>query len=155
MSGRFWVWVFSEIDGLRWVLEHGRMAFASTAISRVRRMSKRDQAILYVSRGAFHNPIRDAARLGGVVKLTSDPGPADPIVIGGRQFEWFADFDTELVLPERQGPRVKPLVTELEFVLRPEVWGQYFRNSPIGIGEADFDRLSGAVHRWSDRHFSD
>ena len=68
-----WVWVFGEIAGLRWVTEHEIMAFPKAARRRIREMGRGDRAVLYVTRGAFHNPTRDEARLGGLATVLGDP----------------------------------------------------------------------------------
>ena len=49
---------------------------------------------------------------------------------------------------ERSGPHVHELVSELEFVKRLEVWGQYFRNSPIEVSGTDFQVMAEAVRDW-------
>ncbi|MBY5162099.1 EVE domain-containing protein [Salsipaludibacter albus] len=143
---RHWVWVFGEIDGLRWVLEHDRMAFPEHAAGRISRMEPGDRAILYVTRGAFHNPTRDRAHLAGVTRVTSDPRQVDDaLVIAGRDFTWTVGHEPEMLMDERHGPHVRPLVERLEMVRRPESWGSYFRASPIEISADDFDLLRNAV----------
>lgn len=142
------MWVFGEIEGLRWVLEHRRMAFPASAASRVAGMDSGDQAVLYLSRGAFHNPTRDVSRLGGIVRVTSAPRRGRPVTIAGREFEWFAEIQPEMLLPERQGPAVKALADGLDLVKRPEVWGQYFRTSPIEVGEKDFEVMARKIEGW-------
>ncbi len=140
-----WLWVFGDIRGLRWVLERGTMAFAAHAAARLRGMAPGDRAVLYVTRGAFHNPTRDRAYLAGLVEVTSPPRETEPLEIAGRAFSILVDFTPVRVLPERQGPPVRDLVPRLQFVKRPEVWGQYFRASPIRLGGGDFHVLSDAI----------
>jgi hypothetical protein len=140
-----WVWVFGEIEGLRWVLDRRTMAFPEHAARRVQRLATGDRAVLYVTRGAFHNPTRDRAHLAGVVTVTSPVKGGEPVIIAGQPFTWFCNIDVDISLPEREGPEVHHLVEQLELVRRPEVWGQYFRQSPIAVSEDDFRRLEAAV----------
>lgn len=141
----YWVWVFGEIEGLRWVLAERRMAFPSHAGSRAHRIRRGDHAILYVTRGAHHNPTRDRAQLGGLVRVTSRCREADPIEIAERDFTWTCRIRPERILPERAGPHVHQLVRQLDLVRREDVWGQYFRQSPIEISPDDFELLRSEI----------
>lgn len=151
-GGRYWVWVFAEIAGLRWVAEQKQMAFPASATAKAARMRKGDRAVLYTSRGAFHNPTRDEARLVGLVTVTGDCEPLDGVEIAGREFTWACPISVELLLPERQGPSVRELAPRLELVQRPESWGGYFRNPPIEVSEHDWQLLVDAVQRWHHQH---
>lgn len=146
----WWVWVFGEIEGLRWVLDRRTMAFPKHAARRLQRLAAGDRAVLYVTRGAFHNPTRDRARLAGAVTVTSAVRAAEPVIIAGKPFTWLCEIEVDIVLPEREGPEVRHLADQLEFVRRPEVWGQYFRQSPISVSEVDFRRLEAAVAEFND-----
>jgi hypothetical protein len=145
---RYWVWVFGEIAGLRWVLAERTMAFRRAAAPRLLAMEKEDRAILYVGRGAFHNPTADAAHLAGLATALAPPTSDAPVTIDGEEFPWTAPIRVDLALPERAGPDVRPLVGSLSFVRRPEVWGLYFRSSPQEVPEADFRMLADAVKAW-------
>lgn len=70
-------WLFAEVAALRWVAEQKRMAFPTSAATKPKRIRKGDQAVLYTSRGAFHNPTRDEARLVGLAAATGDCEPVD------------------------------------------------------------------------------
>lgn len=146
-----WLWVFGDIAGLRWVLEHGVMAFADHTWPRARTMKLGDLVCVYVTRGAFHNPTRDRARVGGLAQVTSEPRKAEPLRIAGRSFGIFVEFQTITVLPERAGPEVAPLVADLERVKRSEVWGHYFRNSPARLSLHDYRIFEAAVQEWKAR----
>ncbi len=145
---RHWVWVFGEIKGLRWVLEDETMAFPDHAGAKVRSMSKGDEAIIYTTRGAFHNPTRDVARLGGIIEVAGEASDRKAVEIAGREFTWTVPIRVETILPERTGPEVKPLAPKLSIVKKPEVWGQYFRSSPIEVNESDFIVMEQAIRSW-------
>ena len=139
-----WVWVFGEIAGLRWVIEREVVAFPESASARIGSMAEGDRAVLYVTRGAFHNPTRDEARLAGLATVQGSPEAAS-VTIAGRDFVWKLPIRIEKILPERTGPSVKPLASRLEMVKKPEVWGQYFRSSPIRISVKDYSLLARAI----------
>lgn len=60
------------------------MAFPSAAAARARRIRAGDRAVLYTSRGAFHNPTRDEARLVGLATVTGACEACEAIEIAGR-----------------------------------------------------------------------
>lgn len=122
------------------------MVFSNRAAPRIERMKKGDQAILYVTRRAFLNPMRDEARLGGIVRVIDAPKNRR-VTIGGVQFAWVVPFTAEVVLPERTGPPAA-MMRRSALVKRPEVWGTYFRNSPIEVEQRDFDRMVKVIEEW-------
>ena len=143
---RYWIWTFGEIDGYRWVIDKKRMAFSEKQMrGKALNMAPGDKAVLYISRGAYHNPTRDRTRLAGVVEVKEAPRKAKAVEIAGREFGFFVPFEEEVLLPEMEGPEVLPLVGRLERVKRPEVWGHYFRTSPILLSRKDFGLLAGAI----------
>jgi hypothetical protein len=142
----YWVWVFGEIAALRWVVEHRQMPFAGHQQRRLAAMRAGDRAVLYTTRGAFHNPTRDQARLVGLVTVDASPSQADqPVAFGDREFTWACPIRIELLLPERTGASVRALVPDLDLVKKPHAWSSYFRQSPIRIGQDDFERMSAAL----------
>ena len=146
---RFWVWVFTNIDGLLWVLEHNAMAFPSEARSRAASIGRGDQAILYLSAAAFGDAIGISSRLVGIVRVSTQAPERRPVRIGKRNYTWAVDFKKEFILEEMDGPPVKGLVHKLELVKQPENWGQYFRGSPIEIPEGDFRLMEQAIKGWT------
>jgi hypothetical protein len=144
---RSWVWVFAEIEGLRWVLANKTMAFSRAAAGRVAGMGPGDRAVLYVARGAFHNPGRDRSHLAGLVEVAGEPAEGDPVEIAGRRYPVTVPIAPLVVLPERAGPPVAELAGRLSFVRRREAWGMYFRTSPLEVGPDDFAVLERAVRR--------
>lgn len=145
---RRWVWVFGTIEGLRWVLQNQQMAFPPSAASRARRIQKGDQAVLYTSRGAYHNPTRDDTRLAGVATVTGPCEPVERLKIAGREFTWACPVRVDTQLPEREGPAVREVAPQLELVKRPDVWGQYFRHSPRELSEHDWHVLTSTLREW-------
>jgi hypothetical protein len=142
----YWVWVFGEIAALRWVIEHQQMLFADHQQRRLSTMRAGDRAVLYTSRGAFHNPTRDEARLVGLATVKARPSqPQSSTAFGVREFTWACPIDLDLMLPERTGASVRALVPELDMVKKPHAWSSYFRQSPISIGEDDFARMAEAI----------
>jgi hypothetical protein len=129
---------FGEIQGLRWVLEHQRMAFSEGLSSRARSIDIGDELVLYVTRGAFHNPTRDRSQFVGLAGVTGPVRRARaPIVIAGREFVSSCPIEVEAALPERTGVMALELVPQLSFIKRKEVWGQYLRWGLVKIPGAD------------------
>ena len=150
---QYWIWVFGSIEALRWVLKTKRMAFSDSQARVAKRTQKGDQVVLYVTRGAFNNPTRDRARLAGLVEVASTARKGKVLTLPGarkaeRSYSLFVPFRPIALLPERSGPEVQPLVGKLERINKPQVWGHYFRQSPIEISEHDFGVLRDAVIAW-------
>ena len=142
----FWVWVFGEITALHWVVEHEQMLFAEHQKRRLTPMRVGDRAVLYTTRGAFHNPTRDEARLVGLATVQASPAHQEhPVMVGDREFTWACPVSIDLLHPERTGASVRNLVPTLDLVKKPPPWSSYFRQSPIRIGRADFDRMAQAL----------
>ena len=142
----YWVWVFAEIQALRWVVDSSTMAFPESAGSRIAAMAKGDQVVLYTTRGAFHNPTRDEARLVGIATVEEDPERrSPPLEIAGREFVYACRVSIDILLPERTGASVRELASDLDLVAKPASWGAYFRQPPVRIGERDFNQMRVAV----------
>ncbi len=150
---RFWVWVFGDIEGLRWVVRRNEMAFPDHTGTVAAKIQKGDQAILYVSRGAFRNPTKDQARLAGMVRVTSARAQHREITIGKKKYSWLVTFKPDTILKERTGPAVRSIIRKLSMVRRPEVWGVYFRKSPVAINVRDFRVMARAIEVWNRRRF--
>jgi hypothetical protein len=135
-----------EIEGLRWVVEHEQMAFSPGLSRRAAKVQPGDELILYVTRGAFHNPTRDRSQLAGTAKVTT-PVQAlrRPVVIAGREFTSACGLKLGVLLPERAGVPIKPLVRRLGFVKRKDVWGGYVRGGLVMLPPADLRTLSLAI----------
>jgi hypothetical protein len=144
---KYWVWVFGEIEGLRWVQEHSTMAFTDGSTKKLTHMHEGDRAVLYVTKGAHHNPTRDVSRLVGLATVVDRPQLLHPVEIAGRPFSWFCPIETDVVLPDRTGPVVSSLIARLELVRNQNSWGGYFRRSPIQISHKDFEVFERALDR--------
>jgi hypothetical protein len=141
------VWVFGRVEGLLWVLQRNEMAFPVHALQRVSRIESGDRAILYIARGAFSNPTRHESRLVGLVRVTGAP-ERQTVTVAGRPYSLVVPFRPEVIFGQHSGPSVAALAQRLERVKRPEVWGTYFRNSPIEVSQRDFDVMARAVEDW-------
>ncbi len=135
----YWLVVLGEVEGLRWVLKNQRMAFAAARRALASRIEPGDRMVLYVGRGAYHNPTRDRSQIIGLATVrTAVKDLRAPIEIAGREFVCACALQIEVALPERRGVPLEPLIGKLSFVKRPEVWGQYFRSSLSPLSERDF-----------------
>jgi hypothetical protein len=126
------------------------MAFTEGMVHRSSGIDRGDGLIVYVSRGAFHNPHRDVSQVVAVARIESPPvSLRRPLKIAGRTFVVKCDLSIESSLPERGGVPIKPLVARLHLVKHPEAWGQYFRQGLIEIDEQDFRFLARQVRTWA------
>lgn len=143
---RHWLVVLGEAEGLRWVIDSKKMAFTEARCRLAAEIRSRDDVILYVTRGAFHNPTRDEPQLAGLMRVRSGASLLDPpLDLAGRTFHCQVGLTPVIVLPERRGVPIRPIVKQLQLVKRPEVWGQYFRSSLLEISAADHAVLAGAL----------
>lgn len=143
-----WLVVLAEAEGLSWVLEKSRMAWTEASAGRVSRIQAGDRLVLYVARGAFHNPTRDESQLLGLARVASPVRRLRrPVELAGRRFVCSCDLRFELVLPKRAGVPVRRLVDRLSFVKRKDVWGQYFRSGLVQVPPHDLDLMAAAINR--------
>lgn len=145
-QSRFWVWVFGRADGLDWALRGGRMGFGGHAARRAKTIRPGDQAVLYLARGAHSNPTVDRARLAGSVSATARPTVDDALMVGGHLLTVFVEFQVDHLLPARgQGPEIRPLIPQLDFVRNKSSWGPFFRSALISISAEDFAVMESAL----------
>jgi hypothetical protein len=143
-----WLVAFGEIEGLRWVLKKSRMAFSEGLARRATGIRSDDHLVLYVTRGAFHNPTRDHSQLAGLARVTSDVRPLrEPVQIAGRPFVAACRILAEIVLPERGGLEFAPLIDRLAFIKRKAIWGQYLRAGLVRLPTADADLLTAYIRK--------
>ena len=142
---RYWVWIFADLHGLRWVLKNRRMAFPEKSGSRTQNLRQGDRAVLYLSRSAVGSAGGYVSRLAGIVQATGPVVMGDGEQIGERKYSWFVPIKPELVLSETEGPTVSSIAGRLERVKKPEIWGQYFRNSPAELSKRDFEVMQTAI----------
>jgi hypothetical protein len=150
---RHWVVVLGERGGVAWVLNESRMAWTEASSRRADRIQVSDMCALYITRGAYHNPTRDEGQLIAVGTMSSPPSRlARPVVIAGKTFVTACDLQITTRLPEREGVSVRPLVGQLSFVRRKDVWGQYFRSGLIEVSSEDFEVMAHAVRAAARNH---
>jgi hypothetical protein len=149
---RYWVLVLGEQEGVAWVLDQSRMAWTEATSARADRVRVGDMCVLYVTRGAYHNPTRDEGQLIALARVSSRPSRlARPLVIAGKKFVTACDLRLTNLLPQREGVSVRPLVEKLSFVRRKDVWGQYFRSALIEVSSEDFEVMAEPVRAAASR----
>jgi len=122
------------------------MAFSEGMARRARRIQPGDRLVLYLARGAFHNPTRDRSQLAGLATVTSALERLPEVLrIASREFAWSCDLELAVVLPERQGIPIQPLVPRLSFVQQRQQWGVVFRSGLIQLPDADLQLVTAAI----------
>jgi hypothetical protein len=112
-------------------------------------MGEGDRAVLYVGRGAFHNPTRDKAYLDGLAAVLA-PNRRQAVAIRGEEFTWTVPVGVDLVCPNVPARNVHPLMALLFIVCRQDVSRTYFRSSRQENSEVDFQMLA-ALGCWESR----
>lgn len=133
-----WLIVIGEREGLRWVVEHQRMAFRDTVKGSP---SAGDAFAIYVSRGAFHNPGRDEAQILGLGTFKTGI-ERRATTVGDERYARTARLEISDVRPERQGLPFRPLVESLTFIAKKSGWAAYVRQTLVPIPEADLDLIA-------------
>lgn len=145
MEGR-WVIVLAEPEGLRWVLQHSRMAWAARSAKRASAIRPGDGVIVYAARAALRGSRSAEPRFLAVGEVATPVRRfPDPIEIGGRSYVSGCDLRFEVILQEELGVPVRPLIPQLGFIRRKDSWGQYFRSGLVRVPHEDFAVVARAM----------
>jgi hypothetical protein len=121
-------------------------AFSEGMARRARRIQPSDRLVLYLARGAFHNPTRDRSQLGGLATVTTPlERLARVLRIADREFAWACDLRLDVVLREREGIPIQSLVPRLSFLQGRQQWGVSFRPGLIQLPDADLKLITTAI----------
>ncbi|HVX19223.1 MAG TPA: hypothetical protein VHA73_14430 [Acidimicrobiales bacterium] len=142
-----WLFVIGDTTALDWVVDHKRMAFRDH-IRQTSLLRKGDRCVFYVTRGAFHNPTRDRARVFAVGEITSGLD-TKPVEIAGETFNKSVRFKFHREpVPARDGMEFKPLIDRMGFINKPETWHAYLRKALVQISDKDFATLDKALAKY-------
>jgi hypothetical protein len=138
-----WLFVLGEQRAIEWVVTNRTMAFRDHLPAH--RVQKGDRFVLYVTRGAFHNPTRDRARVfatGTIIGVSLD----EPVEVDEETFRQSVRlrWDAKPLRPQ-QGAEFSTLVRQLAFISKPDYWFAYVRKALVPITNADFETLAAAV----------
>jgi hypothetical protein len=70
---------------------------------------------------------------------------SETVTIGEQEYPYSVPFKIEKLIDQNvrtTAPAVEPIVGKLELVRRPEIWGQYFRNTPFEVSDQDYTVLA-------------
>ena len=59
----FWLFVIGEGNALEWIVAHDQVAFRN--LRRASQIDRGDRFALYLTQGAYHNPVRDQSQILG------------------------------------------------------------------------------------------
>jgi hypothetical protein len=121
------------------------MAFSEGMARRARKIQPGDQLVLYLARGAFHNPTRDHSQLAGLATVTNPLERSQRSCESLTEFTWGCDLELTVVLPERRGIPIQFLVPQLSFVQHTQHWGISLRPGLLALPDADLELVTTAI----------
>lgn len=138
-----WLFVLGESEAVEWVVQNRVMAFRDGI--RTNELRPKDRFVVYVSRGAFHNPTRDEAQVVASGIVTSQV-ESKPVTVCGERFKQSVRIRFDgIPLKARHGVPFVPCVPKLRFIRKKESWGCYVRRSLIRIEDRDYELLADAI----------
>lgn len=135
------MFVLASKESAEWVLANEVMGFREHAA--VPALKTNDRVVLYVTRGARHNPTKDRARIVGVGRLTADLS-ASPRTIAGVRYPRTCPLDLTEKFGLDDGPEFAPLVEHLSFIKNKPAWSAYVRRTVVRLPDDDFRLMAEA-----------
>jgi hypothetical protein len=131
--------VLGEREAIWWVLTESRMAFqAHRAAQAARQLEPGVQLLLYVTRGAFHNPTRDRGQVIGEAIVASPlTSLDDALSMAGRKFTVACDLDIRAIAPRSEGVDLAALVDQLESFPVKHAWSARMRQPLVAFTDSD------------------
>lgn len=123
------------------------MAFRGLRRATETAISVGDRALIVTTRSAYGNPAVDETRVRGLARVTGGPRTVGDLSIGGREFGKVCEIEILTLLPRGQGLLLKNFAHKLEFIRKPEHWGQYIRNPPVLLPTDDFALLASSLEK--------
>jgi hypothetical protein len=142
-----WLIVLGEKTALEWVLQNQRMAFRAHVPTTELRVGA--PIALYVTRGAFHSPVRDESHIAALGKITSEVR-SEPVEVAGELYQSWCSLSLEVSSPLRRGLPFRPLVDQLEFIRKKQGWSMYLKRTLVQISDRDFSIIKQAFMRYID-----
>jgi len=137
--------VLGNGDAIAWVLSKERMAVNArlTALP-----DPGDRIVLYVTRGAYHNPTRDRSQVIGLAEATGRPS-IGRIEVAGRSYGKSFGLRLDDIADIGRGLPFEPLVPRLGFIANKASWGGALRRPVVKLPESDFSVIESAfrAHR--------
>jgi hypothetical protein len=130
--------VIGEETALRWILAEQRMAFPRHRAKEALGLRRGDTLLLYVTRGAFHNPTRDRGRVIGEAAVAARPESfSNPISVAGREFDLGCPLRIKVLCPRDSGVELAPLVDALDAFPKKHAWSATMRRTLVPLPAND------------------
>jgi hypothetical protein len=111
------------------------------------------QVVMYVARGAFHNPTRDRSQLAGLAKVTSPVRQLRrPVKIADREFVCACSLRLGAVLPERGGVPWNPSSRSWASSIAEGYGASIWADGLIALSREDMELVKTAVHQFKRVH---
>lgn len=136
-----WLIVLGDADAIEWVTKRQRMAFRDEA--RIPHFEKGERVAIYQTRGAYHNPGKDEARIVALGSFASAIRAGTQTVAGHDYGRW-CKLKISAVTPPRRGLPFRPLVAEMDFIRSKSGWSTSVRRTLVRISDLDFRTIEEA-----------
>jgi len=138
--------ILSEREAIRWVLANGRMAFSAMKRREFAELAAGDQLLIVTTRGAYHNPGRDRARVVGLATVTSQVQELpEPVELAGRVFPRGCEVRISALAPYPSGAELAPMVKALETFRGLRGWAVLLRRPLLRVSASDARTLTRAA----------
>jgi hypothetical protein len=152
--------VLGNADTARWVLANQRMAFSEVGRRAAARLSRGDTLLFYASLKCWPK-LGGGARpdsgllIGDAVVLTDVTKLSNPVLVGGRRFEYGCEIFFQHLAPAGSGVRIASLRDQLDLTAGSANYGQALRRTPALLSRSDAvllkDRLRGVWKPFEDK----
>lgn len=135
-DGQAFLLTLGSREGLRWVLQTGRMAFTSS--SGALQLEVGDRLFLYASRRCYGDRVGKRGLLIGETKVSSKVHSLDrSINLGGRSLSYECGIDVLRLTPFGEGVDLAELVPRLRVFPDARWWSARLRRSLLKLPDAD------------------
>jgi hypothetical protein len=144
--------VLGNADTARWVLANQRMAFSEVGKRTAAHLSRGDTLLFYASLKCWPRlggGVRQDSGLliGDAVVLTDVTKLSNPVLVGGRRFQYSCEIFFEHLAPVGSGVHIASVRDQLELTAGRANYGQVLRRTPLLLSRSDAallkDRLRG------------
>lgn len=129
----WWIFVLGEASGVDWVMTEHAMAFSRQMCSSAAKIQVGDHAFVYQTKKL----LGDAGRLTALARVTSTVRDTRVSIGGGFNFACACSLVFLHTVDPKEGVALGPLVQDLSFIVRKELWPHYLRRGLVKLPPDD------------------